>query len=286
MLRENSPVRDSTGRVAWIAGGRVEHDGDLAPNLRAFAPQPLGGVRPTIGGWFGTGTAYPSAGWGYVFVDATTGDVKRVRWSPGFDIEPIALGPTSTLRRRPRGRGRPDWDWLLAPIPSGPDRVVGADVGLSGSEPIVVGDGLVLHAVLAAEFARRRPEDDGAFPATPRVLLLWRPSTDERSPVALRGVPIPDWGSVSLLSRHPSGALLLQFRTIWKPGYDRSSYRSAYAVVSTPDHAPTVLTPWLPDSFVVVALDGGSLLGVEDERRVVRYGPEPGVRTVVFPAPR
>ncbi len=274
-LRANTPVRDSEGRRAWRVESRVEKEG-----IPPAAPLPTRpswdhrrdeDLRPGPGGWFGPLLGRPDDPRSYVFLDATSGELRRIHWPDtplhwSYFAPPMALDPSATLRHvdSSDAGGRSVKRWVYAPIPDGPDRVVGDWIAGGDSVLGVVAEGTVLVA---------RPHPGEKHSA--QGLLLWRPETDDKRLLDLSGLSLDRWEWTQVAGRRPDGPWLVELRT---------ESERAYVLLDPAAPSATALTPWLPTQLHAVAIDDDrSLVAIEDERRVVRWGPTPGVRTVLFP---
>ena len=268
-FRATSPVRDSSGRRVWIFEGRLEREGETLvddPDAE-WVPEQRFAFRPCPGGWIGTGNSFSSSAH---FLDADTGETRTIAAPPmGFTNLRI-LGPLHYLRaERVPGTAKPAaWRWLLGEISSGRERAVGEDLPYGGFV------GVVDREIALVRVPRG---DDGD------QFLLWEPATDRRTPVRFSVAPDrPVRRVYGWPEPRSDGTWLLELGDQWVPLSAPAS--RAWALID-PAHAEIrVLSPWSEGRYAPLAVDDdGSLVAIEDGKRVVRFGPEPEKRTVVFP---
>jgi hypothetical protein len=239
-------------------------------------------MLPAPGGWFGPWAGSSGDLSGHVFLDATTGE-RVPAPLPDHAVMPHALGRSFVLfggrDARSAGTGRRAPTWRLWSVADRTERVVGDGIPYSSNAPVVA-EGAVLVGV-----PRDAAEPDGDL-----QLVLWRPETEERRPVRVEGTLPSGWRGLEVPGRSSDGALLLVIRTLREnvreigsesPPRDRRALvrfdpATGVATVLVADVGERDLRPFAMER-------DGSVLGVEQERRIVRLGPGPNAREVVFP---
>ncbi len=264
-LLATTPLRDSTRRRAWMWGDELEKE-PLPPDPRPGSlPWPLRDRiwLPVPGGCVSFDDAdHPT------FVDVETGK-RRVLDVAEAGHQASLVGPDRYVRKKQVGPPESRW-WLVGDTRTGEEKRTGD--GLIDTQQVAV---VGRHAVLLSRI--------DPLAASSSRLLVWDPVTDERRPVLPRELPVtgPDVRCSPLGFQRPDGSFLLRAYTL----LGESGTAQAWGVFDP----PRAEVRWLVSRTTIelmwpVAVDSdGSLLMVEDERRVVRYGPAPGVRTVLFP---
>jgi hypothetical protein len=258
VARNASPHRDAAGRRVWALFGRREVEGESAQ----AAPPSFEPVRhvPVPGGWRVSESGRDS------FLSAETGERRSLAEVPtGADWvswQEVPIGPVTSLVRGSGDSpgGKPFLGpWTLVDRAQVTSRPAGLAPGDEVLLPLLDGRVLVHEAATG-------------------LLFLYEPTSERRTPVAVVGVSHPvartawsQWrghGS-AVFGAHPHS-------DPWPMTWVRLDPASATIRPLSP---PITRTAWSP----VAVEDDDSVVVVEDERTVVRYGPDPAARTVLWP---
>jgi hypothetical protein len=243
----------------WAFFGRREVDGEPPPAVDPHATSAPVHV-PVPEGW----RVSESGRWS--FLSAETGERRALPEVPHPDWttwQTIPIGPFTSLvhgeTRSPDGRWTPS-PWLVHEHDALASRPAGLAPGDAVLRPLL--DGRVLVS----------PGDGG-----PPFLYDARAErrTAVRAAPDLPGRILGAWGGAPL----PGGKVLLQAAYAHP---DRWRVRGPW--LGFDPAVPSLETVDLPiDAVLVAALEDGAVVLLEDERRVVRHGPRPGERTVLWP---
>jgi|GEM_PF-6045793 len=262
LLRDLSTVRDSKGRRTWLWDGFLHREGSddpvgvpaAAPALRAF---PMDAIP---GGWALRHRQGSMPKTAFPVVEAETGRVRSVparEWSRAFLLSP---GVVLYEERRPKVETR----WTVLDLDSGRETPALGQVHQACS---TLQDGRVVGT--------REDGDATAF-------VIWDPRTgavsDLRSNAPLEG---SGWARFTLPDT--------KGRLIAKVGDRREDRERGESTLVLVDPARVEVRPLLKpatdvDPYDVFAIDDdGSVLIVEEGRRIARLGPALGQRVVLFP---
>lgn len=295
--------RDSKGRRVWRIFGFVERDGDedrVPPTRGADAQSGLDAwnTSPGVFGWIGAGYIPGSSPRkvGRWRIEVESGIAKELPSSAsGFstwdDVGGFRNGPfvryddgsrTSTemllddehrLYRYPGRRADGsnfDSGWQVVEVSTGVSRPLSGrrldyDVVL-----VDVGTLLIRDPV--------DPSATGAGIAT--RLTLWKPIADQRRLVTSPDPSLLSVGWIDRSTQLPDGRFL--FLLYDAPGLRQGRVAIALLDARTAELAP--LTTWSDVSLAPIAVDAdGSLLAIEDGRRIVRFSGAGAKRVVVWP---
>jgi hypothetical protein len=261
--------RDPEGRALWFEGDRLVREGDPLP--RDVGYRQIGGwEQPIPGGWlrhtWRQGQPHPT----YVTIEAATGkerDVTELRKRNTCEV----LGPTRLLvplSVAPGGKDKPR-----------PFRLVDVDRPEASRDVLAPEGADVFRTVL----------DDGRllFLAGPspekRTLVRWSPASGAVEPLLDADGARVEGYLVGALARLPGGLHVLRLQpTRYAPGehtpplhylFDERTGRVQRLASLGYHFEPLAIV----DARTVIAIEGSNLL--------VRYGPAPGERTVLFPRP-
>ncbi len=261
--------RDPEGRALWFEGDTLVREGDPVPKDMRYRGLNSGWEAPIAGGWVRTTWKPGGQGTERVTIEAATGTVRPWPYTEGINGA-VALSPTQVLTARreaiTQGSKLKRTVWRLMDLDA-PD--VSREIALpAGVERpwCVQQDGRVL--VMA-----------GTHPDA-RKLSRWSPLTGELTEVLDEtGAPVlgPDFivraelpGDIRVVS------VTLQARYTTTPTYwliDGAAGRAQRIACRSWYFEPLAV----PDAHTVIAVEHGS--------HIVRYGPEPGSRTQLFPRP-
>ncbi len=277
--KTQTPFRDSQGRRVWWVEGAVERDGDEdrvpMPDSRARRPGASIAGLSTSGFFvegYGGGSAYSD---GLLSIqrfrieaesDETRLDVPKPSGTFGW----VDLGGGKYLGRRtptaPPAAG--DTDWLLWDARQ-PDRLEAAHGDPHAERVLPVGTDVVLVLANLKE-----------GPEAASTLSLWKPATGERTAVTCVDSRYLGPGAVSPLGVLPEGRHLLAM-------YERSvppHGRQALVLLDPKGGTIVPVAPWADAWWIPLAFDvDGSLLVIEDARRVVRLSDAGRKRELVWP---
>ncbi|MGE0190663.1 MAG: hypothetical protein AB7T63_01360 [Planctomycetota bacterium] len=271
-LRELAVHRDSAGRRVWIRHGQYEREGaeEPAPDRVVRVDQQRLRLIPVPGGWSGVNYSTGRQRNGVLDRDGQFRPYAKnefLFWQRFLDASHY-LDPTPPNK---------------APGTPGPLRVVDVltDETVVECKPpgwwTAVGlEGLVLVASSV----------DGAL-----SFSLWDPIHDSTKALTWKGAGIPlsakESVAMQVVGRRPDGRLVLYAQAkLAMPPYGHE--RSLGVMVLDParhEIRPVLASPPPVDAYVALD-DDGSLVVIEDCRRIVRHGPELGQRQVLFPFPR
>ncbi|HVG94309.1 MAG TPA: hypothetical protein VND21_07670, partial [Planctomycetota bacterium] len=277
MARAVTPFRDAQGNRVWFLRGRVENvEPDTPP-----APGPEGGPRRWLDSVLWDGWAVHDPGRGRAYVPADGGPQVQLAlfhevygpgsgWS-GVDVDGdlylVHQTPASGDAAAPRG-------WTLVRWTTGERRPV------SGVPDLPRGDPALPHGL--KEFA---PLVRGAvLRSDAGGLSIWRPGTEDRRPIVVEGGgaerPLAFTGTVR---RVAGDRWLLTVATALDPAVARW----ATGLLDLETGALRRLTPWSARPVRTVALEPeGSVVAIEEDRRVVRFRDGGATREVLYPRPR
>jgi hypothetical protein len=290
----STPVRDATGRRAWILLGRIEREGEVFP---AGVPEAGPFATRSLHYSFPTGWALPRDHGGedpaWTVVDATSGTVRRGAVGDRAVLGNRILDPRRGLAYR-EGRDDEDDDapsreWRLADF-----EAQTLSPPLRGLKPATTLGVVATNAVLGAV-----PHSHAADEIE---LVLWDPTSDTLAPLIVENDPSPRLSEASprFLARLPDERTLLRVFQGPRVRPERGRYdtfarepigRSAWLVVDPHARSARRVSEWsdspspYPRHEPIAFEPSGTLLVIEDYKRVVRFGPGPDDRTVVFPRP-
>ncbi len=249
-LRESAYVRDSKGRRVWLRELALEREGEerpIEPGVRAIRGA---SAVPTPDGWhvvaFGRNKIQRT------LIDYETGEEHQL---------PMHFG--AILSRDWSLMGNRTKNFELVPLQ-----------GQTGVPQIVNPPQFTVQCVARdAMLALRGPK-------AKYRLELWNPLTGETQPVAWPGVDHLRGNDVLVRGRDRHGRPLLSVRR-----GANVPFRYVWGVLDVASATVRPLREGGPGESVwpLVLDDDGSLVAVEDYKRVVRYGPNPDVREVLFP---
>ena len=270
-LRELAVHRDTAGRRVWIRHGRLEREGGEAPAPDHVVPIDFGRMRvsPVPGGW--TGLVH-DRGEDHPGVVDTEGRFQafataEFRVSPQF----LDLDRLLVVDRR---RWEDSENRRLKVVDVLTDELV-----VEREEP----RSWTALGVAGTLLVARSLDDRLAF-------SFWDPIHDEHSRLAWLGQELPLAAServtLQVVGRRPDGRVVL-YAHAKQAAHPFGSDRPLGVMVVDPDRRQMrLVTPSMPPFQSFVALDDdGSLVLIEDDRRIVRLGPERGQREVLFPFP-
>jgi len=272
-------TRDAEGRRAWIRDEIRKAPGEIYGRpllcVEGEAPRPLG--EPGTRLWHAL--PYP-AGWvvrdyrqsRYLVVDATTGAAKEI---PDSFLGTLLLSPRRCLRHGWDRETHTDLGWLLVDLD---------EAGTTRPAPGLDRRTCEVVALLDDDCVLTL---DGA-PRTPRRLCTWDPDTGRHTPVSWSGGALSDelregMTYAGVLSHRSDGSALLHVG--WGPA-DELGFPAFHALVTVERASRTATCLLRAGSYrpdVVAYEASGAVVVVEQGRRVVRWGPEPGRREVIFP---
>ncbi len=278
--KAQTPFRDSKGRRVWWVEETVERDGD-----EDRVPTPAGTARrggAPVATLATSGFVVEGYGFGAARIDdrlsfqrhrieAESGEMTTDVAQPAGTWGRVDLGGgTYLVGRTPEVPGAaPEPGWFLWDVRQ-PERLE-ATPGAPPSRLVLppVGSDLVL--VL---------EGSAVGTTNPSTLALWRPGTGERKAVACADLRYLGPESVSVWGVLPEGRHLLAM-------YERSAPphgRQALALLDPRAGTIVPVAPWADVRWMPLAFDvDGSLLVVEDARRVVRLSDQGRKRELVWP---
>ncbi len=289
--KAQTPLRDSKGRRVWWVEDAVERDGDedrIAVERLAGSPRnsyadflPNGFL---VEGSFRDPDRPEHLSYQRLTIDAETGE-KRQRFPfgppnpPGFDRgvgTSIPLSDTKFLQRhqhfRSDGTVAKDSGWLIwdASVPDQWTPAPGAPTGR------VVESGVPGTLLV--------PLDSGPKQAPGEVastrLVLWKPLTGEHAPVLCDDASLLSAGFLYSHGVLPDGRRLLGLYERIPPPLGRH----ALILFDVGTRTITPVAPWSAGRWGPIAFDvDGSLLVIEDSRRVVRLSDQGRKREVVWP---
>lgn len=316
-FRAETGVRDAQGRPTWILGASIERDGaepiSLSERLGRLTEIP-GGWSEGGSTWLGTrgGVTVPTLGGILRSVEADTGRIRTYP-QPGQPTLPGYLigwwDPHHAIVQREEGKPHPARSfvsidaaavalgrWQLLDLDTGTTAPLTSDLpaDLASATPLArVGpDALLLHqthpgpsafsrwtrGVAAAERATwDGPSLEGVEFAAPLGLENASP------PQAHVGRPV----LVQALRSEPAGWAVKarQGRLYGFPSMQSFQLLEAWLVYDPAQNSVRVLRPWsrFQRDAPLRIQRNGVVLALEDLRRIVRLGPEPGQREVLFP---
>jgi|GEM_PF-2766154 len=263
--------RDADGRALWFEGDALVREGDPVPQGMGHRSQNTGWVAPISGGWvratWKSGRAHAER----VTIEAATGKVRHWPYIEGITAG-ITLSPTHLLSRRmePTLSGsmkRQPGPWRLLDLDSPRvDREIAVPAGVEGLW-CVQQDGRVLLMT-------------GTDP-DPRRLCRWSPLTGDLTEVLDEtGAPVVGH-TFHGLAELPGDVRVLSVSRGGPP----SAPPDRWILDGAAGRAQRIACrSWHFDPLAVV--DAHTVIAVEHGSYIVRYGPEPGSRTQLFPRPR
>lgn len=275
-----TPFRDSKGRRVWWVEETVERDGD-----EDRVPTPAGTARrggAPVATLATSGFVVEGYGFGAPRIDdrlsfqrlrieAESGETTTDVAQPAGTWGRVDLGGgTYLVGRTPEVPGAaPEPGWFLWDARQ-PDRL-DATPGPPPAKLVLPPVGSDLALVL---------EDPPEGTTNPSTLALWRPSTGERTAVTCADPRYLGPESVSVWGVLPEGRQLLAMYEGSAPQLGRQ----ALALLDPKAGTIVPVAPWADARWMPLAFDvDGSLLAIEDARRVVRLSDAGRKRELVWP---
>ncbi|MCA9315937.1 MAG: hypothetical protein H6806_05730 [Planctomycetes bacterium] len=279
-LRDLAPQRDADGRRVWIRDGELEREGsERAPRNRVeqLELEDLYRCEPVPGGWWRSGGP----------VEATTrrgdldflhldGSASPIATTVQHERHSLSVLDAEHVALRMSTSDEPRW---MQPL-----QILRTATGEEVSR--VRPPGLCASVGVAARLLLVRSQSG------PAPLSLWSPGGGDELPLRWQGLPLTlaegEVCGLYTMQRHPQGHVLVK-AFVYAPEDRRAGTVEVSLVVD-----PKALTvrqvlaqaQSLDFSRELVALDAdGSLIMLEDDRRIVRHGPELGQHEVLFPFP-
>jgi hypothetical protein len=261
VARAASPHRDPRGRPAWAFLGRLEVEGEPHPRIdphRTDVPW----HNPVPGGWRVSDSGRTS------FLSLETGE-RRPLAEPTLgawdSYRTVPVGSTTSLvrgSRFERGAAASLSPWILFEHDLLSERPAGLGRDDEVLFPLLDGRALVADSATGDAF-------------------LYQPRTEKRTPVA-RGPGVPErLDGAGAVARRSDGTVLFQALRRREDGFVVSQ---GGWVRLDPVTATLRVAASFPVGHPIVALlDDDSTVVVEGDRTVVRHGPAPSTRTVLWP---
>jgi hypothetical protein len=255
LARDLSNVRDADDRRVWCYDGIIEREGSaVVHRVTDWLSGKIYISYPIPGGWLcrERGTENDLH-----YVDATSGATTGRRPTP--IVPTFHLSPQHYLRRGLEDRAP---YWLLGDVATGTERPP------SGAETLRPLGVVARDLLLAVEPGSERDS-----------LVLWDPLSGATDQLRLQGVlpqRIGRWNNVRGPDRHGRFLLwgFLGYPSRWWGLLDVDERE--LCVLGTDEVSDVGADPF-------ATTDDGRVLVVEDERRIVSWGPEPDQRQVLFP---
>jgi hypothetical protein len=270
--------KDAEGRAMWFEGDQLVREGDPLPKETSYRVQWKVYPHPIPGGWnfytWQRGQPDPT----FETIEAETG-TRRTAPTSARRGSLAYLSPRWLLvqrKRDPKVRTLVDLAVVDLDDPTGEPRPVEAPPGVewltdsSGAPAIKVGEtGASLLLMTGTDPDERR-------------LVRWAPLTGEVREIKLDGRPIVGHYSDSL-ARVPGGRSVIRVQRYRITNDGSKPYEVRHVLLDADSDEAQPLRVEGHVMAVLAVFPDGSVVGVEEQRRVVRYGPEPGTRTVLFP---
>lgn len=288
---EATRTRDAAGRRVWLRSAAPAHPRELhgRPALRVEGRDAVPMGEPSLRLW--RARSHPSA-WlvrpvnrgTWAIVDPETGSLRHL---PIEHSTPLLLSPSRCLWHGWESKQHRSLGWQLVNLDAEPDAVLRPAPGFGPTQGTVVG---VLDTDCVLSLAPLPDEP------TVRRLCTWDPETGAHEPIgwthepAEHGVPSEAAETLqyaSVLGHRGDGSLLLQVgwgQARTTDGNPLGVIGYALLTVERESRLATWVVPALRARPAVVAYEAsGAVTVIEQGRRIVRWGPAPKQREVLFP---